>query len=164
MRHLRVPPSDRDASLLLAAAGELARREGGHAVAVTIRADGARHASVVNAALIDHPTSGDRVVGFVAQGRQQLKLVHLRARPVATVVFRSGRDWVAVEGQVELVGPDAQDLMSWPESAAVFHSIYVAAIGGSPADWATADPAIQREGHAAVLVRADRVYGAVASP
>jgi Pyridoxamine 5'-phosphate oxidase len=143
----------------LHAARELAGRETGLAVVVTYRADGSAHTSVVNAGVVDHPISGEQVVGFVVQGRARTKLANLRRQPLATVVFRSGWDWVAIEGGVELLGPDDEGCVPWPEAAAVFHSIYAEAIGGSVEDWASGDPVIERDGHAAVLVRPAKVYG-----
>jgi pyridoxamine 5'-phosphate oxidase-like protein len=137
----------------------LAAQETGLAVIVTSRADGSAHASVVNAGVIDHPVTGEPVVGFVIQGGARRKLMNLRARPLATVVFRSGWDWVAVEGPVDLIGPD--DL---PEGLAAedvrraFHEIYVAAIGGTAQEWAVRDDEIERERHTAVLVRPTRIY------
>ena len=70
---------------------------------VVTRADGTPVVSVVNAGVLEHPVTGDPVVGFVARGDAR-KLPNLRARPRVTVVFRSGWDWVAVEGDAELAG------------------------------------------------------------
>lgn len=146
-------------SPLLDQARELASREGGLAVVVTHRADGTAQASVVNAGVLDHPVTGEPAVGFVVQGRARKKLANLRARPVTTIVFRSGWDWVGIEGAVELIGPDDQsgDISS-EALPSVFHEIYAAAIGGAPGDWAARDTVIEREGHTAVLVRPTRVY------
>jgi hypothetical protein len=44
-------------------------------------------------------------VAFVAMGGSR-KLAHVRRRPQATVVFRTGWQWVAVEGKTSLAGPD----------------------------------------------------------
>jgi hypothetical protein len=146
-------------SSLLEQARELASREAGLAVVVTQRPDGTAQASVVNAGLILHPLTQELAVGFVVQGGARKKLANLRARPVATVVFRSGWEWVSIEGDVDLVGPDDRLEGVRPESVdAVFHEIYAAAIGGTPDDWAARDGEIQRERHAAVLVRPARVY------
>jgi hypothetical protein len=72
---------------------------------------------------------------------------------------RSGWDWVTIEGDVDLVGPDDRlDGVRAESVAAVFHEIYSAAIGGTPDDWAERDDAIARERHAAVIVRPTRVY------
>ena len=86
-------------------ARDLGAREDGLAVVVTSRADGSAQVSVVNAGVLEHPVTGESVVGFVARGATR-KLVNLRLRARATVVFRSGWDWVAVEGDADLVGPD----------------------------------------------------------
>jgi Pyridoxamine 5'-phosphate oxidase len=145
-------------SYLLEEARDLASREAGLAIVVTHRADGSAHASVVNAGVVDHPVSGERAVGFVVQGGARKKLENLRVRRTVTVVFRSGWEWVAVEGTVDLIGPDDRDCLPWPGSLAVFHEIYSAAIGGSPDDWPDRDHAIEQERHAAVLVRPVRVY------
>jgi hypothetical protein len=146
-------------SPLLEQARELASREAGLAVVVTYRPDGTAHVSVVNAGVVDHPLSGEPAVGFVVQGGGRRKLRYLRVRRAATVVFRSGWDWVAVEGDVDLIGPDDRDCVSWPAAIGVFREIYAAAIGGTPADWAGRDQAIEDEQHVAVLIRPVRLYG-----
>ncbi len=147
-----------DASLL-GQARELASREAGLAVVVTHRADGTAQASVVNAGVLDHPVTGELAVGFVVQGAARKKLANLRARPLTTVVFRSGWEWVAIEGDVDLVGPDDPLSGVAPEAVArVFHEIYAAAIGGAPDDWVARDAAIAQERHTAILVRPTRVY------
>jgi hypothetical protein len=144
---------------LLDQARELAAREAGLAVLVTHRADGSAHASVVNAGVIEHPVTGEPVIGLVVQGGTRRKLANLRARPLATVVFRSGWDWVGIEGDVDLIGPDDRVDGVAPDGVApLFHEIYAAAIGGAPDDWAARDGDIEQEGHTAVLVRPTRVY------
>ena len=78
---------------------------------------------------------------------------------MATVVFRSGWEWVGIEGDVDLLGPDDRlDGVPSESVPAVFHAIYAASIGGSPEDWVARDDAIERERHAAVLVVPTRVY------
>ena len=91
----------------LAEVRRLAAADSGLAVAVTIRPDGTPHASVVNAGVLAHPVEGDPVVGFVAAGGA-VKLRNLRERRYASVVFRAGWEWVAVEGPAELAGRDDQ--------------------------------------------------------
>ena len=144
---------------LLQRAQELGSREGGLAVVVTERPDSRAQASVVNAGTVAHPVTGELSIGFVVQGATRRKLANLRARPVATVVFRSGWEWVTIEGDVDLIGPHDEltglDAKLVPR---IFHDIYSVAIGGSPDDWAARDGAIEREGHTAVLVRPVRVY------
>ena len=75
------------------------------AVVTTTRSDGTIHASVVRAGVLDFPEARDTRVGFVAAGSVR-KLRYLRESGRAAVVFRHGWDWVAVEGPVQLVGPE----------------------------------------------------------
>lgn len=139
-------------------ARDLGRREQGLAVAVTQRADGSVQASVVNAGVLEHPVTGEPVVAFVARGYAR-KLRNLRARPRATVVFRSGWEWVAVEGPTELAGPsDTLPGLGTDDVPALLRRVYAAAVGGSPDDWADLDEEMAAEGHTAVLVRPERVY------
>jgi PPOX class probable F420-dependent enzyme len=143
---------------LLDRAWELGAQESGLAVVVTSRADGTAQASVVNAGVLDHPVTGLRVVGFVARGGAR-KLAHLRARPRVTVVFRSGWEWVAVEGDAELVGPDDdQQGVHSSEVARLRRSVYAAAVGGTAGEWAALDEVMDAERHTAVLIRPVRVY------
>ena len=137
---------------------ELGGRESGLAVVVTFRADGSAPGTVVNAGVLDHPVTGERIVAFVARGHAK-KLEHLRARPRVTVVFRSGWDWVTVEGDAELAGPaDALDGVAAETLPALIGSIYAAAVGGTPDEWAHLDTSIADEGHTAVLISPTRVY------
>jgi hypothetical protein len=145
--------------LLLDRARELASREAGLAVVITLRADGTVQASVVNAGVIEHPLTGEPAIGFVIQGGGRKKLTNMRARPMATIVFRSGWDWVAVEGNVDLLGPDDQlGSLGFDAVLRIFHDIYAAAIGGTPDEWSARDDAIEQERHTAVLVRPTRLY------
>ena len=143
----------------LGRARELGSREHGLAVAVVVDAKGTPVLSVVNAGVLDHPFSGEPVVGFVARG-QARKLTHLRERPRATVLFRSGWEWVAVEGDVELVGPrDAADGVEPDDLPRLLRTVYAAAVGGTEDQWAELDALMAAEGHTAVLIRPHRVYG-----
>jgi PPOX class probable F420-dependent enzyme len=139
-------------------ARKLGAREDGLAVVVTLRNDGSPQASVVNAGVVDDPVTGDPVVGFVARGGTK-KLAHLRARPHVTVVFRSGWEWVAVEGDAALVGPDdALEGSGVGDVNRVIRSVYAGAVGGTQEEWAELDPVIAVERHAAVLIRPSRIY------
>jgi PPOX class probable F420-dependent enzyme len=136
---------------------ELVDRDHGLAVVVTTRADGSAQVSVVNAGVLDHPVSGERVVGFVARGAA-VKLDNLRDRPRATVVFRAGWEWVAVEGRTEIAGPG--DVLDGFEPASVpqlLRDVFSAA-GGTHDDWDEYDRVMAAERRAAVLVRPERVY------
>jgi hypothetical protein len=143
---------------LLQQARDLGARESGLAVVAILRADGSATGSVVNAGVLDHPITGETVVGFVARGHAR-KLEHLRVRPRVTVVFRSGWEWVAIEGEATLAGPeDALDGLGEQDVRRLIRSVYAAAVGGSEDDWAHVDQATEDEGHTAVLIRPDRAY------
>ena len=143
---------------LLDRARELAAQESGLAVAVTCRADGTPHASVVNAGVLDHPVSREPIVGFVARGYAR-KLDNIRARSAVSVVWRAGWEWVAVDGHAELVGPsDPLDGVEATGLPLLLRTVYAAAVGGAADDWAALDEEMAREGHTAVLIRPTRVY------
>ena len=136
----------------------LGAQETGLAVVTTLRADNTTHSSIVNAGVLAHPLTGEPVIAFVSRGAV-LKLRHLRARPRATIVFRSGWDWVAIDGDAELAGPD--DPMDGLDAAAtgrLLRAVYAAAAGGTPDDWASLDDAVTAERHTAVLIRPRRAY------
>lgn len=109
----------------LDAVERLAGRDHHLAVVATTRADGTVQSSVVNAGVIDHPVSEERVVAFVTYGAA--KLAHLRARPHATLTFRAGSEWIAVE-PVRCRGLDARSLTdsgrlaSWTQTSRVWAS------------------------------------------
>ncbi len=126
------------------------------AVVSTARRDGSIQASVVNAGVLPHPVSGRRVIGFVTYGRA--KLANLRQRPRATVVFRSGWQWAAVEGPCDLVGPD-DPLDGVPSSAlpSLLREVFRAA-GGTHSDWDEYDRVMREERRTAVLIQPDRIY------
>jgi len=139
-------------------AQELGTRENGLAVAITTRADGSPRASVVNAGVLEHPVTGEAIVGFVSRGVAR-KLIDLRARPQMTVLFRSGWEWIAVQGSAELAGPDDHlEELSHDSVLPLVCAVYVAAVGGSSEDWAELDESIAAERHTAVLIRPLRVY------
>jgi hypothetical protein len=114
----------------------------------------------VNAGVLDHPVTGEPVVAFVSRGAAR-KLSDIRARPEVTVVFRSGWQWVAVEGRAELAGPDDPlDGLGKDETTRLLRATYAAAVGGSADDWAALDESMAAERQTAVLLRIDRVYPA----
>src|ERR1700726_1343663 len=82
----------------------IGRREGFLAVVSTVRADATIQSSVVNAGVLTHPVTGERVVGIVTYGRP--KLANRGARPQITIPSRPGGQWASVEGRAELAGPD----------------------------------------------------------
>lgn len=138
----------------LAAVQRLASRDHYLAVVATTRADGTVQSSVVNAGVIDHPLSGERVTAFVTYGAA--KLTHLRARPPATVTFRAGWEWITVEGRAEVMGPDGPELDA-EQLRLLLRDIFRAA-GGDHDDWNEYDRTMQRQRRAAVLITADRIY------
>ncbi|MDQ6853430.1 MAG: TIGR03618 family F420-dependent PPOX class oxidoreductase [Actinomycetota bacterium] len=136
---------------------ELASRDHGLAVVVTQRLDGSPQTSIANAGVLAHPVSGDAVVGLVVRGGTR-KHENLRRRPRATVVFRAGWEWVAVEGPVDLAGPD--DALSEFDGGRVpqlLRDVFSAA-GGTHDDWDEYDRVMADEERLAVLVRPERVY------
>jgi hypothetical protein len=114
--------------------------------------------SVVNAGVLDHPVTGESVVGFVARGGVR-KLANLRARPRVTVVFRAGWEWAAVEGEAELAGPDDPLVgLASEDLPRLLRTVYAAAVGGINDDWKELDHTMEEERHTAVLVRVLRIY------
>jgi PPOX class probable F420-dependent enzyme len=126
------------------------------AVVATSRADGTVQASVVNAGVLPHPVSGQQVVAFVTYGRA--KLANLRQRPRATLVFRAGWRWGAVEGPCDIIGPDDPFPGFDPsELPNLLRSVFRAA-GGRHDNWPEFDRVMTEERRAAVLVHPGRVY------
>lgn len=146
----------------LSAVERLVRADHGLAVVSTTRADGTVQSSLVNAGVCPHPVSGEAVIGFVAMGAA-VKLVNLRARARATIAFRAGWEWMAVEGATELIGPDDPHAGLEPTGLPqLLRDVFVAA-GGTHDDWDTYDRVMVEERRTAVFVRPERVYGRVPS-
>ena len=127
------------------------------AVIATTRPNGSIQASVVNAGVLDHPVTGQPVVALVARGDSK-KLDNLRQTPRATIVFRAGWQWVAIEGQTSLAGPD--DSLPGLEGSHIpqlLRDIFTAA-GGTHNDWPTFDRVMAEERRTAVLIEMSRVY------
>jgi len=130
----------------------------GLVVVSTSRADGSIQSSVVNAGVLDHPVTGQPVIGFVASGLSK-RLTNLRPRPRATIVVRAGWRWAAVEGSTELAGPD--DHLEGVDSEGLrtlLRSIFLAA-GGAHDNWDEYDRVMADERRVAVLVHPERTYG-----
>jgi PPOX class probable F420-dependent enzyme len=136
---------------------DLARRDHSLAVVVTQRADGSPQTSIANAGVLAHPVTGEAVVGVVVAGDTR-KHANLRRRPRATVVFRAGWEWVAVEGPVDLAGPDDPlDDLDAGRVPQVLRDVFSAA-GGTHDDWEEYDRVMAAERRLAVLLRPERVY------
>jgi PPOX class probable F420-dependent enzyme len=130
----------------------------GLVVVSTTRSDGTIQSSVVNAGVLAHPRTGEECVAFVAAGRAH-RLAHLRARPRTTVVIRGGWEWAAVEGPVELIGPDdPSEGIDAERLRLLLREIFTAA-GGTHDDFAEYDRVMATERRVAVFVRPERVYG-----
>lgn len=136
---------------------ELVPLDHGLSVVVTLRADHTPHTTVVNAGVIPHPMTGDRVVALVAAGRTR-KLAHLRADPTIAVVVRAGWRWTAVEGRAELIGPDDPHPEVDDERLRVLLREIFSAAGGTHDDWDAYDRTMRDERRTAVLVAPARVY------
>jgi PPOX class probable F420-dependent enzyme len=136
---------------------ELVPLDHGLSVVVTRRADHTPHTTVVNAGVLPHPVTGDRVVAFVAEGGTR-KLTHLRADPTIAVVVRAGWQWTAVEGRAQLIGPD--DSHPGVDDERLRHLLreIFSAAGGTHDDWAVYDRVMREERRTAVLIAPTRIY------
>jgi hypothetical protein len=129
----------------------------GLVVVSTPRDNGTVASSVVNAGVLPHPVTGGTVVGMVLRGGTR-KLDRLRQRPYANVVARSGWQWAAAEGRVELAGPD--DPMPGVDAERLrllLREIFTAA-GGTHDDFDEYDRVMLAERRTAVLMYPERVY------
>ncbi len=132
--------------------------EHGLATVAMTMPDGTAHASVVNAGVLDHPVSGEPVVGFVVRG-DSYKLRRLRKDPQTTVLFRVSWDWAAVAGPVEIIGPDDDFDGFDPEQVPqLLRDVFISA-GGTHDDWDTYDRVMAEEKRTAILVKPQRFFG-----
>lgn len=134
----------------------IAAAENGLVFVSTLRRDGTIQSSLVNAGSIRHPVSGREVLAFVTYGRA--KLTNLRARPQITLSFRSGWQWVALEGTAEIIGPDDPHPAVDAERLRVLLREVFSAAGGTHDDWDEYDRVMAKERRAVVLVEPTRVY------
>ena len=132
-------------------------KDSGLCVVSTLRADGTIQSSLVNAGVYEHPTTKVRGVAFVAMGGSR-KLANLRLRPRITVVARSGWEWVAAEGNAELIGPDDPLAGIGPEELRFALREVFTAAGGKHDNWGEYDRAMVDERRTIVFVGPDRVY------
>jgi len=143
-------PADLDLVRRLAAADK------GLAVVSTTRSDGSVHSSVVNAGVFDHPVTKEPTIAFVARG-SAYKLRLFAAAGRANIVFRSGWEWVSVEGPVDIVGPDhPRSDFAGETHPQLLRDIFTAA-GGTHDNWAEFDRVMAEEGRTAVFVSPDRI-------
>jgi hypothetical protein len=135
---------------------DLVPLDNGLCVLSALRTDGSIVASVVNAGVLEHPLTGDMVVGLVARGLR--KLDRLRANPRATIVARAGWRWTAVEGDVNIFGPDDPHPDVNSEGLRLLLRRVFVAAGGTHDDWEGYDRTMADERSAAVLVVPRRAY------
>jgi PPOX class probable F420-dependent enzyme len=141
----------------LSAFAELVPLDHGLCVFTTLRRDGSIQATVVNAGVLAHPVSSERVVGLVAAGGAR-KLENLRVDPRATIVVRAGWRWAAVEGTGEVIGPDDPHPDVDDEALRTLLRDVFRAAGGTHEDWDAYDRAMAAERRAAVLLVPRRTY------
>lgn len=131
----------------------------GLTIVSTLRADGTIQSSLVNSGVLNHPITGEPVVGYVALGSAK-KLRNLRARPRMTAAVRGGWEWSAVEGDAELIGPDDPcDGIDAERLRLLLREVFTAC-GGTHDDWNTYDRVMAEERRTAVLIRPVRAYPA----
>lgn len=134
---------------------ELAAKEDWLAVLVTTDPDSEPAVSLVNVAVFGHPVGGGPVLAFVSRGRTR-KLANLRRTGSATVVVRSGWDWLSVSCRAEIAGPD-DPLPGVPAASLprLLCDIYTSA-GGHHSDLAEYDREMVADRRAAVLLTPQR--------
>lgn len=131
--------------------------ETGLATVTSLRRDGRPLSSVVNVGVVEHPGTGERVAAFVARG-DSARLGHLRRNPAVNVLARRGWQWVAVEGDAELIGPD--DPVPGVDSEALCQLIRTVfqSAGGTHDDYEEFDRVMVEDRRCVVLVVPRRYY------
>jgi PPOX class probable F420-dependent enzyme len=137
-------------------ATQLGAKEQGLAVISTLRADGTIQSSVVNSGVMRHPLVEQAVLAFVSYGK--VKLANLRARPQLTATFRSGWQWVAVEGYAQLIGPDDPHPEIDTERLRLLLREAFTAAGGNHDNWAEYDRVMVEQRRTLVLIEPVRIY------
>ena len=137
-------------------AAQLGGKEHGLAVISTLRADGTIQSSVVNSGVMRHPLVERPVLAFVSYGK--VKLANLRARPQLTATFRSGWQWVAVEGNAQLIGPDDPHPEIDTERLRLLLREAFTAAGGNHDNWAEYDRVMVEQRRTVVLIEPVRIY------
>jgi hypothetical protein len=127
------------------------------AVLVTTRPDRAEpQVALVNTGIVDDPVTGRPRVALVA--RRGAKLANLRRNPVATLVVLAGWEWVAVDGAVELHGPDEPASPLDPDAKRQLMRDIYAAAGGRHPDLDAYDRVMLTQRRCAVLVEPTRIW------
>lgn len=137
-------------------AAQMGAKEQGLAVISTLRADGTIQSSVVNAGVMRHPLVEKPVLAFVSYGK--VKLANLRTRRQLTATFRSGWQWVAVEGYAQLIGlDDPHPEIDNERLRLLLREAFVAA-GGHHDNWAEYDQVMVEQRRTLVLIEPVRIY------
>ena len=126
-------------------------------IASTSRADGTIASALVNAGVLAHPLTGERIVGLVSQPGVRVR--NLRARPHATVSFRAEWSYATVEGTAELAGPDDPLPGIDDERLRLLLREIFTAAGGTHDDWDEYDRVMAADRRCAVLLTPTRIYG-----
>src|ERR1700753_1036116 len=129
----------------------------GLVVVSATRANGTISSAGVNAGGLPPPVTAETVVGLVVRGGTR-KLAYWRERPYANVVIRSGWQWAAAEGRVDLVGPDDPAAGVGADRARLLLREIFTAAGGTHDDFGAYDKVMRDERRTAVFVHPDRVY------
>ena len=130
--------------------------EHGLAVVSTAQRDGQVLSSVVNAGVIDDPTTGTPSVGFVSAGGAA-RLVHIRRGSAVTAIVRRGWRWVSVTGPARVVGPDhPAEGIDDERLRQLLREVFRAA-GGTHDDYDEYDRVMRDERRAAVFVEPTRI-------
>ena len=134
----------------------LAAADQGLAVVSTTRPDGSVQSSLVNAGVFDHPVTKEPTVALVARGSAyKLKLFARSGR--ANAVFRSGWQWVSVEGPVDMIGPDHPSAgFDAGGLGQLLRDIFTAA-GGTHDNWPEYDRVMADERRTAVFITPARI-------
>jgi PPOX class probable F420-dependent enzyme len=140
----------------LALVRQLVAADHGLAIVSIARADGSVQTSLVNAGVLDDPVGNEPVVGFVARGDAR-KLALLRRTGRAAITFRSGWQWVAVEGPARIAGADDPQPGIEPATVPELLRTIFRAAGGTHEDWDEFDRVMAAERRAAVLVQPQRI-------
>ena len=119
--------------------------------------NGSIASSVVNAGVLEHPISGQPVVGFVVQGSAR-KAAHLRRDPRRTVLWRDGWRWIGERGSRPVGPDDSSPGLDGDGVARLLRAVFEGA-GGTHDDWDEFDRVMAAERRCAVLVRPVRIFG-----
>ena len=112
--------------------------------------------ALVNAGVMPHPVTTERCLAFVTYGK--VKLANLRRHPGLAATVRSGWQWVGIEGNAEIIGPDDPHPAIDADRLRVLLREVFSGAGGTHDDWAAYDQVMAEQRRAAVFVPPQRVY------